>query len=484
MSDVKLSLIGSKEYCCEVVKIDNINPLPNSDFLAIVEIDGLPIVVRKDEVKIGDIMLYANHETQLSPIFLKMNSLYDFSHREMNQNWDGVGGIKDLPVEEQKKYVGFFAPNGRVKTIKLRGTQSFGFLFHPVLLEYAYSLPQVHWEDYVGQCFDTVSWNGLEVTFIKVYMPNLPQGKDNRNKTKGAQKKVNKIDRVIPGEFAFHYDTQPLAKSMDALKPDKIYTISTKMHGTSFIFANVKCNIPLDLPFYKKIWNAITPKRFNTKRSYVGYGELYASRTVLKNRWVDMSKKSFYEKDVYGYMAELLHGKIPENVTIYGEIVGYLPGSSTFVQKDYDYGCRPGECKLMIYRVVEEVMDKHVEFNPDRVVDFTNDLVCKYPELGNYILSLPILYRGKLTDLYPNVDVSFHWRENIIQAMANDKKLLGMEKDEPMCKNKVPREGVVLRVEDDLIPEAFKLKCIKFLTRESKQIDKGDVDIELAQGKY
>ena len=54
-----------------------------------------------------------------------------------------------------------------------------------------------------------------------------------------------------------------------------------------------------------------------------------------------------------------------------------------------------------------------------------------------------------------------------------------MEMNEPLCRNKVPREGIVIRKNDDKIPEAFKLKCVKFLTRESKLIDNGDVDIEM-----
>lgn len=54
-----------------------------------------------------------------------------------------------------------------------------------------------------------------------------------------------------------------------------------------------------------------------------------------------------------------------------------------------------------------------------------------------------------------------------------------MEQLEPLCNNKVPREGIVVRIDNDPVKEAFKLKCIKFLTRESKEIDNGNVDIEM-----
>ena len=55
--------------------------------------------------------------------------------------------------------------------------------------------------------------------------------------------------------------------------------------------------------------------------------------------------------------------------------------------------------------------------------------------------------------------------------MRNDKINFGMEKNEPMCRNKVPREGIVIRKNDDEISEAFKLKCQKFLKREAEMID-------------
>ena len=62
--------------------------------------------------------------------------------------------------------------------------------------------------------------------------------------------------------------------------------------------------------------------------------------------------------------------------------------------------------------------------------------------------------------------------------MENDKINFGMELNEPMCKTKVPREGVVIRIVNDVKPEAFKLKTVSFKMREAKQVDAGEVDIE------
>ena len=61
--------------------------------------------------------------------------------------------------------------------------------------------------------------------------------------------------------------------------------------------------------------------------------------------------------------------------------------------------------------------------------------------------------------------------------MRNDKKHFGMEKKEPLCKNSVWREGIVIRKDDDDLVEAFKLKCMHFLNAEATLMD------DIASGK-
>ena len=47
-----------------------------------------------------------------------------------------------------------------------------------------------------------------------------------------------------------------------------------------------------------------------------------------------------------------------------------------------------------------------------------------------------------------------------------------------MCENKVPEEGVVLRKESLFHCESYKLKSFAFLEAESKELDKGEKNIE------
>ena len=62
--------------------------------------------------------------------------------------------------------------------------------------------------------------------------------------------------------------------------------------------------------------------------------------------------------------------------------------------------------------------------------------------------------------------------------MKDDKNMLGMELDEPLCKNKVPREGVVIRIEGDRFKRAWKLKCKRHYECEAKAHDNDEIDIE------
>lgn len=52
-----------------------------------------------------------------------------------------------------------------------------------------------------------------------------------------------------------------------------------------------------------------------------------------------------------------------------------------------------------------------------------------------------------------------------------------MERTSPSCDNKVPHEGIVVKIEN-MRSEAFKLKCFRFLNTEGKALDAGEVNIE------
>ena len=276
--------------------------------------------------------------------------------------------------------------------------------------------------------------------------------------------------------------TSQLNREMYRIKPDDMVTISVKLHGTSFIMGNVKTKKPR--------WNGLYSKLFNHLPKFLqftveDYDNIYSSRTVIKNQYINSNVSSgYYEKDVWGEYFDLLKGLIPRGMTIYGEIIGYIGGSNSMIQKGYDYGCKPGKNKLMIYRINTKNYDGiSYEWDVREVRDWTMQLISLHPELADRIHPIDILFHGRLMDYYPQCDLSNHWHDDVLEAMKKDKRF-GMEMNEPLCRNKIPREGIVLRIDHDPIKEAFKLKTLKFLGKEAELIDMGEVDIEMTQTDY
>lgn len=506
-----------QEYCATVVKVGELKDIENSDNLKQAIIDGFSVVVNKNDVKEGDLMIYCKNETELNSDFLSVNNMYEIGCRELNKNFSEVEElIQNGNMDEAKMKVGYFNKHGRVKMIKLRGCPSMGVLIRlENLVKFDKRLEGLDLNDYI-----TVDENGNFIPFdfdtingklfIQAYVPkitNTPGAHGSRNRR---DKKVKKFDRMIPGEWHFHYDTQQLNSNMWKFNPDQEVVISVKLHGTSLVLGNCLVKNPVFLNPVQMLWNRNIRKRISKiqkalktrekrcqrkdlekemnrieekliKNYKICHDDIYSSRTVIKNGSVNKNVGGgYYGTDVWGEYFKLFKGHIPEGMTIYGEIVGYLSGSQTMIQKGYDYSCAPGTNKLMIYRITSKDHDgKIVEWNMSDVVRGTQILAENSPELKERLIMPTILYHGKLSDLYPQVNTAEHWNENVLAALKEEKKF-GMEENEPLCKNKVPREGICLRIDNDPIAECFKLKCAKFLMKESAEIDKGSVDIEMA----
>ena len=169
-----------------------------------------------------------------------------------------------------------------------------------------------------------------------------------------------------------------------------------------------------------------------------------------------------------------------------------------YIQKNYDYGCVPptttnkfpdGEYRshyianpdgthtkyelgkhfdIYVYRVTMTNVDGKVhEFSAKEVQQW-----CMFTGLQ----SVREFYYGYAKDLYPDINTEEHWNENFLQRLANDKDFY-MECNSPICSNKVPHEGLVIKIEN-MKSEAFKLKCFKFLDAEGRALDKGESNIE------
>lgn len=229
-----------EEYCASIIRVGEVVPVENSDFLVKTIIGGFPIVCNKDDIKSGDVVIYCKNETELNKEFLSVNNMFEMGSRELNSNYEEVQKlIDDGKNDEAKKHVGFFNKHCRVKMIRLRGCPSMGIIIG--------LKPLLNWKSELSANEDLESYltkdeNGNEIPFnfdtvcgekfIKAYVPkvNVRRSGGGNKKSKHV-KKLERFNRLIEGTFAFHYDTKQLNDNMWRIAPDSNVTISVKLHG-------------------------------------------------------------------------------------------------------------------------------------------------------------------------------------------------------------------------------------------------------------
>lgn len=454
-----MKLIQSKNanvnYLAKIVKIDNFHKHsdPEVTKLKCCCIDGFNIITGIDSEP--GLYVYFPTACCINPKFLSYANLY--RHGELN-------------VDQTK--TGMFDDNGRVKAIRLRGELSEGFIIPIVVLEnWVMSTVNVELKVEEGTEFDSIEHDGKTFWVNKKYIPKntrTPGAPGSGNSGKGKQPKG--LDKIIENQFRFHYDTVLIKKCPHVLHPSDLISITSKVHGTSGISAYVLCK--QELNWKQKIARWLTGEEFDK------YDYLYSSRSVIKNQYYNKSVQGgFYGVDVWKYADDIVRPCLSKGMTAYYEIIGFLPNGG-YIQKNYDYGCLPPvgdeaytygkHFGVQIYRVtITNVSGKVHEFSA-REVQLWAQMVGLVP-VEQY-------YYGYAKDLYPDLDPSEHWNENFLSKLANDKNFY-MECNSPTCDNKVPHEGIVIKIEN-MKSEAFKLKCFKFLDGEGKALDKGEVDIE------
>ncbi len=503
-----------KEYCAKIVRLSRMHPVEGADRLEQTFVDGNSVVIPKGLFQPGEVAIYCANETQLNRNFLSANNLFCLSDRRLNANHALVERLLAQGREEEARAsVGFFNKQGRLRLIRLRGCPSYGCLFKwEHFTRWNHDLQNIHLEDYLTTDpdgyehplrFDTVDGR----LFIAAYIP-----RNGTRKRKGISSKfnrrLNRFDRLIPGQFVYHYETDTLNDNMWRFKPDTMLTVSLKMHGTSVCLANVLTRTPAKPSIAAQVANRETRRKMNALRhsptrhpwqrkrqqatlqrleqrivrSYrTGYGPVWSSRGVIKNQYINPGvTEGFYPVDIWSEYGHLMQPHLPQGMTLYGEICGYVSGSSRMIMKNYDYGCAPGENFIMPYRITITAPDgSKSEWNATQVRDWTLRLLEQHPELAPRLRPLHVLYHGTLRKLYPHLDTNRFWQDAVLHELKRDKEHFGMELDEPLCSHPVPREGICIRIHNDRTPQCFKLKTTAFFHRETKLIDQGQVDYEM-----
>lgn len=448
---------ASENYLSKIVKIDTFRKHndPEVNKLKCCTIDGFNIITGIDSEP--GLYVYFPGLSQVNNDFLSYANLY--RHKELNKD------------PEQS---GMFEDNGHVKSIRLRGELSEGFIIPVVVLQnYILSVTNKELDEITeGTEFDAVEHDGKEFWISKKYLPKHTQQQSSGVGGKQSKKVPRGLDKVIDTQFRFHYDTTLIKKCPFVLNPESLIQISSKIHGTSGISAHVLCRREETLK--EKVLRFLRIDK--TEKTQYDY--LYSSRTVIKNKYYNANvKDGFYGVDVWAEADKLVRPHLEKGQTAYYEIVGFLPNGG-YIQKNYDYGCvapRDNETytpekhfKVRIYRVTYTNVD-------GKVLEYSTHQVQQWCE-KNGLIPVEEYYYGKAKDLYPDIDPAEHWNENFLDRLANE-SAFNMEKNSPVCKNKVPHEGLVIKIEDGM-SRAFKLKCFKFLNKEQEALDKGEENIE------
>lgn len=428
---MKLKLTN-ENYSGTIVKIEKLNKLDNCDNVQAAVIMGNQVIISID-AKIGDIAVYFPVESKLSHKFLSDNNLY--RNELMNNDYTKRGMFED---------------NGRVRCQKFRGHNSEGFLAPIEMFDIDLSKE-------IGKSFNSIDDVEIVEKYVKKEKIQQFEGK-NRQK---AKVKSNKI-KIEDKQFEFHITTPMLYKNMHQLNLDDIIDISRKLHGTSAISSNIL--VYKKLNFKEKIVKFIGDK-LGVINKYLEYKNIYSSRTVIKNNNPDAG---FYGTDVWGEANEFLKNSLIPGMTIYYEIVGFIPKSGGYIQKGYDYGCKEKEFKIFIYRITHTDQNGHkIEYTTRQIEDWC---------IKNGFNHVPKMFKGTVRDWFRNYNYNINqetWRDDLLGYF----KLEYLEKDCDLCNNKVPDEGVVVRI-DGLDLKVFKLKSTRFLERETKELDSSEIDIE------
>ncbi len=418
-------------YLAKVIKVTGLRKHANADRLQVLTIDFQNVITGMD-TKEGDICVFFPLESEINKEFLSFTN--SFRHKELN---------------DDKEVAGFFEDNARVRAMKLRGEKSMGYIVPASTVE-LFTAKDV--ACHVGKEFDTVG----DVLMVKKYA--LPV-KEQRLR----EGKKPRISRLVENQVRLHTDTDNLRKSAHMISPDDYITVSYKVHGTSFWVANVMVKKKLTLA--QKLMNLVGVPIVKTEYDFV-----YGSRKVVKNEYETQDTQDFYEGDLWGDIKEELKDKIPHGFTLYGEAVGYTKGGAE-IQKGYDYGCKQGEKKLVIYRITStNVMGQVHDLSSKQVQEFCDQMGLQF---------VHVFYSGKAKNwapsgMIPDYSYSEHWNENFVKLLESEYN----EKDCFMCVNKVPEEGVVVRKEKLFGFEAYKLKSFAFLEYETKLLDEGQTNLE------
>jgi hypothetical protein len=415
---MKLTTPANPNYSAVVVALPAPNELHGCDNIVGVQALGFQAIVGKDTAQ-GTVGVVFTAETQLSDEYARVNDLH--AHAHLNATPDAKGYLGD---------------NRRVRAIKLRGHRS-DALFMPLA---SLAFTGVDVDDLkVGDTFDTLNGHPI-CSKYEVMVKGNGASLTEKNKAK-----FTRVDKKFMPE---HFSTDNYFRVSAQIPADARILCTQKLHGTSIRVGHT--TVARALPIRDRIARKFGVKVATTEHDYV-----YASRRVVKDA-NNKGQQHHYESDVWTHYGKRLDGMLPENYIVYGELVGWSQDGAA-LQTGYTYCIPRGDAELYIYRVaVVNGQGIAVDLSWEAVKEFCRDRGLKH---------VPELWTGLHSDFAVADWLDKRYRdEGYLHAI-------------PLEPGKTVDEGVVVRVEG-IAPHFSKAKAPAFFAFETKQLDKGKVDLE------
>ena len=301
-------------YKVPLTKIVAIDAHPNADKLEIATVYGFQVIIKKESYKVGDNVIYVPIDSILP------QNLEDFL----------------FPPDSKVKLT-----KHRVRQIRLRKIASQGMLISPEDIKSVYGFePRELESDYSS------------MLHITKYEPPAPKFQSEMG---GGSRKVKPLENPN-----FHkYNGLDNIKWFPTLfKEGELVVMQEKIHGTNARAAK--------LPFAANtVWKKIKLRVMNLLKMKIPYEFCYGSNNVqLQDR---SGYTGYYGEDIYGKTFQSIDAasKIKDGETIFGEIYG------SGIQKGYNYGCKEGEHKFVLFDVkILQEDGKQRWLGPDEVIAY------------------------------------------------------------------------------------------------------------------
>lgn len=299
-------------YKVPLTEIVDILPHNNAHSLEVAQVYGFQVIVKKDQYKKGDKIIYVPVDSIINPQ-LEYHLFPEGSKIKLDK--------------------------GRIKQIRIRGLASQGMLISIEDVQKVYNFTPSILEEDLKEKLNIIKYEPPKPNF-----QSSAGGGQKRNKPleNSNFQKYNGLTNIKWCPFMF--------------QPGEIVAYQEKLHGSNTRFGLVPFEANTFLKKVKKFFG-LAPK----------YEYVYGSNNVqLQHR---SGYTGFYGEDVYAKVFEKVNAanKVKPNEVIYGELIG------EGIQKNYDYGHK-GEHHFVLFdvKIINEDGTQRW-LNPGEVEDYATD---------------------------------------------------------------------------------------------------------------